>query len=575
MKHTIICLLLWVGVAYSLQAQDKIVLRNGRSIEVKVQRTHENRVEYTYPGETSVYERPKTAISYILYEDGRKEICDESLRESERSTTSRVSSQNRSSGTRTQATSKKQLSNDDEIFWQDVKTTFNDSDVSNMTRLRRISAVSNTSYKDAIQQLKKKAAALGGTTILIMDIPEGAEGDDIEVMGIAYRDEEMTYTPRSASERTTVPVESSSNVRRRRIAQQMESYNNESNLEFEDYAQKPQQTQKKQQVTSSRDDRSSTRETYNNEDSPDAIYLMSGRVIRGSIEEFEPDDFVSIRTPAGKIYEYSMDDVKRVSRGSTRTATKSKATQKASRNASKYDDDSRYDSRSSSKSSRDYDDYRVSGYKGIFEAGYTLSFGVAEKGRVEFSTTHGYQINQYLFIGAGVGLHLYSARDAEMKKNMGTDKYPHYADEKKNIEGDPNTFPSSYTHGMDSSFMMLPAFVEIRGYLPLNNSPITPFASIKGGYSFNLSDGFGPSGVFFSPSVGAKYNISPKIGLLLSVGYTFQGLGDPKTTLVTASDGTKTYTINKQYGFYYYDTDKALYKTTSAQGVHIKVGIEF
>ncbi|MDR2148263.1 MAG: hypothetical protein LBE91_17600, partial [Tannerella sp.] len=121
MKNIVISLLVLFGTTISVYAQDRLVLRNGRTIEVNVQRSLNDRVEYTYPGETTVYERPKSAISAIYYEDGRREILDESLRNTER----RV----------TQANSQ---TNSDGIFWQDVKTTFTADEVSDLTRLQRV-----------------------------------------------------------------------------------------------------------------------------------------------------------------------------------------------------------------------------------------------------------------------------------------------------------------------------------------------------------------------------------------------------------------------------------------------------
>ena len=557
MKHTIICLLLIIGAISSIHAQDKIVLRNGRTIEVKVQRSVENRVEYTYPGETSVYERPKTAISYIQYEDGRREYCDESARPSERTTSSRANSSERATTNRSSSatTRSNRVSSDDQIFWQDVKTTFAESDVKGMTRLKRISAVSSISYKDAIQQLKKKAAAIGGTTILVMDVPE-SDGDDIEVMGIAYRNENMAYTPRSASERNSIPEESSSNVRRRRIAQQMESYNNDSSLEFEDYS-----------ASSSRSNaRNSSRQTYSNDESPDAVYLMNGRVVRGSIEEFEPDDFVSIRTAAGKIHEYSMDDVKRISRGSARGNKASSQKTSSSRNSSRYDDDDdRYSSRSSKRNDNDYyDNYKISGYKGTFEAGYNLAIGgTGEKGSFEFTTSHGYQLNEYLFIGAGVGLNIFNARDINMTD---PNSYPQYV-------GTPNSSgvivpldSVTYMRAVDSSYMTLPIFLDVRGYLPLQNSKFTPFAMLRVGYAFNLSDSFGGMGIYMNPAVGVKYQISPMIGINFSVGYSYQSYGG-----IPADGG---------YGYYYYKDkagkdSKTKYEAKGAGGLSLKLGVEF
>jgi hypothetical protein len=573
MKHFTVCILLMLGGAtYSLHAQDKIVLRNGRTIEVHVQRSLENRVEYTYPGETSVYERPKSAISYILYKDGRREICDENLRSSEISSGSRssspgrVSSSGQSSASRT-SPARNSRSGDNEIFWQDVKTTFSETDVRSMTRLNRISAVSSISYKDAIQKLKKKAAAAGGTIILVMDVPESENEETIEVIGIAYRDENMQYTPRSTGERSSAPAESSSNIRRRRIAQQMESYDNESNLQFGD---EPDDASRNTRSASSRNS-SASRQTSGSETASDAVYLTSGRVIRGIIEEFEPDDFVSIRTQAGKVYEYSMDDVKRISRGtSARSSGRTPAKQSSSRRASASDDDYEYDNRRKSSSSGyddDYDNYRVGGYKGTFDAGYDFSLGgTGEKGNFEINTSHGFQINDYLFAGAGLGLHMYNARNAQMTD---PNSYPQYVGNVETIGGMQIIRPAdsvTYMHAVDSSYMTLPLFVDIRGYYPIPNSAITPFAIFRIGYAFNLSDGFGGMGVYMNPAVGVKYQVSPRIGINMSIGYSYQNYGG-----IPANGG---------YGYYYYKsqadkTGNIKYEAKGAGGISLKLGVEF
>ena len=569
MKYTIICLLLLIGASYSLQAQDKIVLRNGRTIEVKVQRSVENRVEYTYPGETSVYERPKSAISYILYQDGRKEICDESLRATERSSDTRATTSDRTATSRPSSAGTNRLPDNEEIFWQDVKTTFMESDVNEMTRLKRISAISSISYKDAIQQLKKKAAALGGTTILVMDIPED-KSNDIEVMGLAFRDENMSYTPKSTNERANVQTESSSNVRRRRIAQQMESYNSEPEMEYEDASSKSSRSNTRNSTPPSRNTSSSSRQVNVNEDLPDAVYLMNGRVVRGTIEEFEPDDFVSIRTANGRINEYSMDDVKRISRGTNR-AKKAPAKKAPARSSSRYYDDEDDDiysnnsrtSRSSSKNrEKSYDNYGVTGYKGTFDGGYNLAIGgTGEKGSFEFNTSHGYQLNEYLFAGLGAGLHMYNARDSKLRDSIGTNSFPQYVG---NVVGGKKipTDSVTYMRAVDSSYMVLPIFLDIRGYYPLQNSAFTPFAMLRVGFAFNLSDGFGAMGIYMNPAVGVKYQVSPMIGINFSVGYSYQSYGGiPK-------DGG--------YGYYYYkDATKTKYEAKGAGSLSLKLGVEF
>ena len=612
---TAICVICLFGATYTLHAQDKLVLRNGRTVEVKVLRSSEedDKVKYIYPSETIVYERPKSVIAYILYEDGRKEIFDDDEKESERVAsrppTSQQTPQRPATTPVTQAPVRK------EVYWEDVKTTFSDADVKDMTRLKRISATSSISYKDAVQQLKKQAAALGATTILIMDVPDSGNTDDIEVVGVAFRDESKELStppsrPQSSQPITSSqpdrpdssqPATSSAADRRRRTARLTDDYNNNTKLILDD-APSRQQTQRasarptpQQQAPQERAPQPSEREIFG-ADEEDVVYLLNGRTIKGTIEEFEPDDFVSIRTSTGRMYEYTMDEVRRVTYGSASSNQSASAAQPASRRPNARDDGRVADNRAgSARAPRERaprerapkDNFYpgendVRGYKGVFDVGYTLSFGNAEKGRFELSTSHGYQMNRNLFVGLGLGLHMFSARDPEMKLNMTTaDKYPRYADPEEEIataEGE-TLLPTSYEHGMDSSFMFVPAFIDVRAYLPVANSIVSPFASIKLGYTFNLSDGFGPAGFYFAPSIGAKFDISPSIGLFLNLGYTFQGLGESGTTKrVTETGGSSTTTLVRSEGYGYYYRDQVggnLYKTTSAQGFSIRLGIEF
>jgi hypothetical protein len=405
-----------------------------------------------------------------------------------------------------------------------------------------------------------------------MDIPEN---DDIEVIGVVYRDEKTTVAQRSVVERNTMPEESSSNARRRQIAQQMESYNDASNLEFEDYSRSSRNTtapsrsnaqtsRSNAQTSRSNTQRTtaSSRQANMNDGEPDAVYLMNGRIIKGTIEEFEPDEFVSIRTAAGRVYEFSMDDVKRTSQASLEKNNRSSANARnasasSNRNTSSRYDNNRYGSNTREQSPRynEYDDYySVSGYKGFFDAGYNVAMGkTGEKGNFEINTSHGYKINEYLFAGAGLGLHIFSARDSAMKKQT---NYPHYTATYR-------TDSTAYLHAVDSSYMTLPIFLDIRGYLPLQNSKITPFFMFRFGYAFNLSDGFKGMGIYMNPAIGLTYNISNMVGINFSVGYAFQSYGGiPK---------------NGGYGYYYYKAagDPNKYEAKGAGGISLKLGIEF
>jgi hypothetical protein len=571
MKIIIISLSVLFGATFAVNAQDRIVLRNGRTVEVNILRSQNDRVEYTYPGETTVYERPKSVISVIYYEDGRKEILDESLKNKEVISRDETSSPGRNNVSRANS-----QTNSEGIFWQDVKTTFTAEDVNDLKRLQRVTATSKVSYKDAILQLKKKAAEIGATTVLVMDDPDSTAGEEIEIIGIAYRDESVpTAKPAVATskERASTPAQTSSNTRRRRILQQMEGYNNDSKLDLNVEESESRTEQIPATNRDSRTERAPERETV---DASDAIYLLNGRVIRGTIEELEPDDFVSIRTTNGKVYEYSMDDVRRVQRGAT---GKSSNGNSSLRDVEYEDSDDEYGNRRTRRPTRSNAQISYSGgstgaYKGTFDAGYTLPVGVGEKGRVEAHTSHGYQINDWLFVGFGAGLHIYSARDVNLKYDKISEKenYPHYVAESTTIITGGHTLikpdgTTTWMHGVDSSFMTVPLFLDVRGYYPMGN--ISPFVMFRLGYTFNLTDGFGGMGLYMNPAVGVKYNLSPKLGIVLSLGYSVQNYG-----------GIPGKNQDGGYGFYYVkglkkDNKPDTREAKGAGGITLKLGVEF
>ena len=56
-------------------------------------------------------------------------------------------------------------------------------------------------------------------------------------------------------------------------------------------------------------------------------------------------------------------------------------------------------------------------YRGYVDAGYSVGIGDYDFGRYEVNTSHDYQINPYLFIGAGTGLHFmasYKTKDMDI-----------------------------------------------------------------------------------------------------------------------------------------------------------------
>ncbi|MDE6371317.1 MAG: hypothetical protein K2K92_07495 [Duncaniella sp.] len=125
------------------------------------------------------------------------------------------------------------------------------------------------------------------------------------------------------------------------------------------------------------------------------------------------------------------------------------------------------------------------GYRGFVDYGYMIGTGDFESSSLnEITTTHGYQILPQLFVGGGVGVHLY--------KFNGGDGGVHYN---------------------------LPIFADVR--YDILETKFTPFIDAKGGYS--VAGEF--TGAYFSPSLGCRMALTDCLGLNLSVGYTYMKTG--------------------------------------------------
>ena len=165
-------------------------------------------------------------------------------------------------------------------------------------------------------------------------------------------------------------------------------------------------------------------------------------------------------------------------------------------------------------------------YRGYVDAGYSVGIGDYEFGRFEVNTSHGYQINPYLYVGAGTGLH----------------------------------FMSSYkTKGMDipldvrDSKVDIPVFANIR--CNLLKKRVTPFIDVKGG-TYVTNGG----GLYVNASAGCRFSINEKQAINLSVGYATEKLQFEtfdRFTSHTSMDYTR-YTTQ-------YDTE----------AITIKLGFEF
>ena len=172
----------------------------------------------------------------------------------------------------------------------------------------------------------------------------------------------------------------------------------------------------------------------------EVVYLKNGSIIRGIIIEQVPNSSLKIQTADGSIFAYSMDEVVKI-------------TKEVGASRNKYE---RFGEKKSLK-----------GYKGFVETGYIFD--------LELSTTHGYQFNNYLFVGGGAGINFYT----------------------------------------DADLYSVPLFASFRANFM--NKKITPFADIKSGYTVGDVEG-----AFVTVGFGVRFALAKKMALNLKLEYAYQ-----------------------------------------------------
>ncbi len=115
------------------------------------------------------------------------------------------------------------------------------------------------------------------------------------------------------------------------------------------------------------------------------------------------------------------------------------------------------------------------------------------------STSHGYQFNPWLFAGAGLD---YSLKDIGFSDD----------------------------HYYQLSSYMLSLFADIRTDLQFGK--FTPFADLRIGMNAS-TDGT----VYFSPSIGYRFNWGRKVGINVGVGYTLDSYHHEKYIIGTTPEG--------------------------------------
>jgi hypothetical protein len=158
-------------LAFSAIAQDKIIMRSGDTLKVKIIKTTPDIVEFTYPNEDLENTEYKNAIEQIIYASGRNEIC-------------------------SQKTLLQKVNGVDD--WEKVIITYTESDVKGLTKVGQITKISGwggtmatgLGYKDALKKIQKEAAKQGACIVWITDKPNEHTtqyGAGVKLTGIAYK----------------------------------------------------------------------------------------------------------------------------------------------------------------------------------------------------------------------------------------------------------------------------------------------------------------------------------------------------------------------------------------------------
>lgn len=183
----------------------------------------------------------------------------------------------------------------------------------------------------------------------------------------------------------------------------------------------------------------------------EVVHLKNGSVIRGTIIEQVPNESLKIQTSDGSVFAYAMADVEKISKEAAGGASGSGAAQNG---------------RGPQK-----------GYRGFVDLGYTIGTGAFGLDRIEFSTSHGYQILPCFYAGVGVGAHYY----------------------------------------FDASAVEIPVFADLRADL-LKHS-VCPFIDLKIGYTVHEDHGF-----YFNPMAGVRLAVGQRNAVNFGIGYTMQRL---------------------------------------------------
>ena len=130
------------------------------------------------------------------------------------------------------------------------------------------------------------------------------------------------------------------------------------------------------------------------------------------------------------------------------------------------------------------------GYRGFAEVGYGIGVGDYDFGCFSIETSHGYQFNHYIFLGAGLGFQFSS-------------KY--------------ETLGMEYALDKRDSKVDIPIFANL--HFNFLKKKFSPFVDLKGGAFVNNG-----GGAYVNVSAGLRIATTARHAVNISVGYAFQQL---------------------------------------------------
>ena len=137
-----------------------------------------------------------------------------------------------------------------------------------------------------------------------------------------------------------------------------------------------------------------------------------------------------------------------------------------------------------------YPQEQSKGYRGFAEVGYGIGVGDYDFGRFSIETSHGYQFNHYIFLGAGLGFQFSSRYETPGME---------YALDKRESKVDIPIFANLHFNFLKKKF--------------------SPYVDLKGGAFVNNG-----GGAYVNASAGLRIATTARQAVNISVGYAFQQL---------------------------------------------------